>query len=242
MIFSVIFPTTPLLNFVFAEQIIIDIKTKNPNPSLYCSNLAAVLYQTTQKRMLNILFTNQRVNFNVDRNFLFMITPTKQNNKKVINIIAMNMIKSKYKTNIGITSNTSDLMDVKKENIPKKSKFLLISLSYWRRFLGVSVDKFKTEKIEKFSKVIAISKKECFNKTFKIIKILKARITHKNLKKGYLTAFDFAKSFRGCCLDSTEICIFIAETETKDVKVDIVSNNKLLASEFSVKFFRMLLS
>jgi hypothetical protein len=110
------------------------------------------------------------------------------------------------------------------------------------RFLGYSIEKFYSDKIKKFSKNFEMSKKDCFDKTLKIIKKLRSRVTHKNFKKGYIISFDYAKSFEDCCLDSTEVGIFITETNTDNVTVEVCSNNSILGEKFSVKFFEMLVS
>jgi hypothetical protein len=110
------------------------------------------------------------------------------------------------------------------------------------RFLGYSIEKFCLDKIKRFSKNFEISKKDCFDKTLGIIKKLRARVTHKNFKKGYIIAFDFAKSFEDCCLDSTEVGIFITETNADNVTVEVCSNNSILGKKFSIKFFEMLAS
>ena len=68
------------------------------------------------------------------------------------------------------------------------------------RFLGYSTEKFYSEKTKRFSKNFEMSKKDCFGKTLEIIKKLRARVTHKNFGKGYIIAFNFAKSSEDCCL------------------------------------------
>jgi hypothetical protein len=83
--------------------------------------------------------------------------------------------------------------------------FLMFScsvLDYPSRILGVSIEKFENEKVGRFSEIFTMSKKDCFNRSLNIIKSLKARVTHKNFKRGYIVAFDFSKSF-DYCLDST---------------------------------------
>jgi hypothetical protein len=110
------------------------------------------------------------------------------------------------------------------------------------RFLGYSVEKFYLDKTKRFSKKFEMSKKDCFDKTLEIIKKLRARVTHKNFEKGYIIAFDFAKSFEACCLDSTEAGVFITETNPNNVTVEVCSNNSVLGERFSIKFFEMLIS
>ncbi|MDR2644553.1 MAG: hypothetical protein LBB44_01010 [Endomicrobium sp.] len=109
-----------------------------------------------------------------------------------------------------------------------------------KRFLGYSTEKFHSEKTKRFNKNFKMSKKDCFDKTLEIIKKLKARVTHKSFDKGYIIAFDFAKSFKDCCLDSTEAGVFITETDSKNVTVEVCSDNSVLGEKFSVKFFEML--
>ena len=108
------------------------------------------------------------------------------------------------------------------------------------RFLGYSTEKFYSEKTKRFSKNFEMSKKDCFGKTLEIIKKLRARVTHKNFGKGYIIAFNFAKSSEDCCLDSTEVGIFIMETNSENITVEVCSDNNILGEKFSVKFFEML--
>jgi len=112
-------------------------------------------------------------------------------------------------------------------------------LSYPNRLLGFSIEKFKNEKVGRSSAVFTIPKETCFAKSLHILKKLKATITHKNLKVGYIIAFELSKSF-DCCLASTEVGIFITNIENGNVKVEIISNNSLLAKKFSTIFFEML--
>lgn len=111
---------------------------------------------------------------------------------------------------------------------------------YIERFLGCSLEKFKNEKNGRFSRKFYLSRKECFFKVLGIVRELNGRITHKSLKKGYIVAFDFSKTFKGFCLDSTEVCIYIRDLSGKNVVVDVISNNNLLAEELSKKVFHIL--
>jgi hypothetical protein len=108
---------------------------------------------------------------------------------------------------------------------------------YAKKFIGNSIKKFKNEKIGNFDKVFKMSKSDCFTKTIDLIKNLKAKVTCRNFRKGYITAFNFSERFPGC-LDSTEIGIFMVEMNNSDIKVNVISNNSLLAKEFSVRFFK----
>jgi hypothetical protein len=110
-----------------------------------------------------------------------------------------------------------------------------------KRFLGYSTEKFYSEKTKRFSKNFKMSKKDCFGKTLEIIKKLGARVTHKSFDKGYIIAFNFAKNFEDCCLDSTEAGIFITETNSENITVEVCSDNNILGEKFSVKFFEMLI-
>jgi len=111
-----------------------------------------------------------------------------------------------------------------------------------KRFLGYSIEKFYSDKTKRFIKNFEMSKKDCFDKTLEIIKKLRARVTRKNFEKGYAIAFDFAKSFEDCCLDSTEAGVFITETNAENATVEVCSDNNILGEKFSVKFFEMLIS
>ncbi|MDR0956732.1 MAG: hypothetical protein LBL77_02585 [Endomicrobium sp.] len=114
-------------------------------------------------------------------------------------------------------------------------------VDYFERFIGFSIKKFKNEKKGYFDETFDMSTRECFNRTLEIIRIFGARVTHKNLKEGYIIAFDFSKSFNDYCLDSTEVGIFIKDIGNDKIKVEVISNNNVLAKEFSNKFFEMLL-
>jgi hypothetical protein len=106
---------------------------------------------------------------------------------------------------------------------------------------GTSIAKFKTEHTEKFSKIFEMSKKDCFKKSLNVIENLEGIVTHKSFRMGYVVAFGFARSFN-YCLDSTEVAVFISEVDKYSVKVEIISNSRLLGKEMSVKFFEMLKS
>jgi hypothetical protein len=110
-----------------------------------------------------------------------------------------------------------------------------------KRFLGYSTEKFYSKKTKRFSKNFKMSKKDCFGKTLEIIKKLETRVTHKSFDKGYIIAFNFAKSFEDCCLDSTEVGIFITEKSSENIIVEVCSGNNILGGKFSVKFFEMLI-
>lgn len=112
-------------------------------------------------------------------------------------------------------------------------------LNYPNRLLGFSIEKFENEKVGRFNAVFTKSKKTCFIKSLYILEKLKATVTHKSFKNGYIVAFNFSRSF-DCCLASTEVGIFITDIENGNVKVEIISNNSLLAKKFSVKFLEIL--
>ncbi|MDR3048908.1 MAG: hypothetical protein LBV16_03595 [Elusimicrobiota bacterium] len=104
------------------------------------------------------------------------------------------------------------------------------------KFLGYSIEKFEDSKATAYEKVFKTSKLTAFKKTENIIAKFKARITNQSFKKGYIIVFDLSKYFDNC-LDSTEAAIFIEEIAENQVKIRIVSNNGLLAQNFSDKFF-----
>jgi hypothetical protein len=112
-------------------------------------------------------------------------------------------------------------------------------LNYSNRVLGFSLEKFKNEKVGKFSAVFTTTRGACFIKSIYILEKLKAIIVHKSFENGYIVAFNFSENF-DCCLPSTEAGIFMTDVENGDVKIEIVSNNSLLAKKLSVKFFEML--
>jgi len=104
---------------------------------------------------------------------------------------------------------------------------------------GFSIEKFENEKTGRFSAVFKMTKADCFAKILGIINNLKAKVMHKNFKSGYIIAFNFSDSF-DCCLNSTELGIFITDIKNGNVKVEIISNNSMLAKKLSPKFFKML--
>jgi len=112
-------------------------------------------------------------------------------------------------------------------------------LDYPKRIAGYSIQKFENEEAGRFEKSFEISKKQCYDSTLKIIKELRARVTHKSFNRGFIVAFDFSKSF-DYCLDSTEAAFFIKETGDKSVTVTVICNNSMLAKLLSDKFFEML--
>jgi hypothetical protein len=243
------FASTMVLNQVFAVQSsIVNISAGNPSTFFSCSNLATVLCSTMQKCTMSVDFINQGVEFKADKGLSSTVKSVNRNNKEIFNAIITDTVNSR--SGIGITGSTStaglyNIIDINAQGTRKgitagMFKVSLTFLNYWERFLGISIEKFKNEETGRFSKIITASKKECFNKSLEILKTFKARVTHKNFKKGYITAFDFSKSFHDYCLDSTEVCIFIAEIESDKINVEVVSNNSLLANEFSVKLFHML--
>jgi hypothetical protein len=107
------------------------------------------------------------------------------------------------------------------------------------RVAGYSIDKFENEKNGRYEQTFEMSKEDCFNASLEILKELKARVTHKSYKKGFIIAFDFSKSF-DYCLDSTEAGVFINETSNSALTVSVICNNSMLAKNFSDKFFSML--
>ncbi|WP_374133501.1 hypothetical protein [Candidatus Endomicrobiellum pyrsonymphae] len=120
-------------------------------------------------------------------------------------------------------------------------RFSFAFFNYANRCLGYSLEKFyDKENTRRFNQMFNMSKKECFDKSLDIIKKLEWRVTHKSFRKGYIVAFDLSKSFKYLCLDSTEVCIFITETESGNVNVEVVSTNSFLAQAVSVEFFKML--
>ncbi len=112
-------------------------------------------------------------------------------------------------------------------------------LDYPSRIAGYSTQKFENEKAGRFEQTFDTSKNLAFNDTLAVIKELRARVTHKNLKKGFVIAFDFSKSF-DYCLDSTEVGFFIEELNENSVKITVISNNSLLARNVSYKYFELL--
>ncbi|MDR1260029.1 MAG: hypothetical protein LBJ68_01455 [Endomicrobium sp.] len=112
-------------------------------------------------------------------------------------------------------------------------------LDYSTRMLGFSIVKFKNENSGRFVKIFAMQKKDCFNKVISLIKTFEARITHKNFNKGYIVAFNFSKDFN-CCLDSTEIAIFVTKIDDFNSKIEVISNNSLLAQMLSIRLFNKL--
>jgi hypothetical protein len=115
-----------------------------------------------------------------------------------------------------------------------------VALDYPKRILCFSAEKFKSEQTGRFHEVSVMSKRDCFDKSLNIIvNDFESEVVYKSFKDGYIIALNFSKSF-DCCLDSTEVGIFITEAETGGVKVEVVSNNSLLVKKLSVEFFEKL--
>ncbi|MCA6070771.1 MAG: autotransporter outer membrane beta-barrel domain-containing protein [Endomicrobium sp.] len=128
-----------------------------------------------------------------------------------------------------------------REGINGMLRFSFAFFNFANRCLGYSLEKFyDKENTGRFNQTFNMSKKESFNKCLDVIKELKAKVTHKSFRKGYIVAFDLSKSFKDLCLDSTEACIFITETESGNANVEVVSTNSFLAQDVSVEFFKML--
>jgi hypothetical protein len=111
-------------------------------------------------------------------------------------------------------------------------------LDFPARFIGISTQKFTDEKTSCYERDFEISKTAAFERTLLIIKELRVRTTHKSFRRGYIAAFDFAKSF-DFCLDSTEAAFFISETSSSSVKIMVSSDNSLLARPLAQKFFEL---
>ena len=107
------------------------------------------------------------------------------------------------------------------------------------RLAGFSTQKFDNEPKGRYEQTFDLQKKEAFDKTLSSIKRLRARVTSKSYKKGYIVAFDFTKSF-DYCLDSTEAQFKIEETGAEQVKITVICNNSLLAKNLSDKIFTMI--
>jgi hypothetical protein len=113
-------------------------------------------------------------------------------------------------------------------------------LDYPNRMAGFSNRKFQNKKTI-FSKKFDFDSEEIFKKIIFRLSKLHARIVRKSFNKNYIIAFDFSKSF-DYCLDSTEVAFFIKEgTAEKNVQLEIVSNNTILAKEVADKIFELLL-
>ncbi|MDR2772084.1 MAG: hypothetical protein LBB93_01285 [Elusimicrobiota bacterium] len=114
-------------------------------------------------------------------------------------------------------------------------------LDFPARFLGYSTQKFEREDASRYKQDFETNKRDAFDRTLLIIKALYARPTHQSFKKGYIVAFDFAKSFN-YTLDSTEAGFFIDQKSETQVEITVVSNNSLLTRQLAETFFEMFAS
>jgi hypothetical protein len=101
-----------------------------------------------------------------------------------------------------------------------------------------NIKKNKYKKKYKFSTNFAVPKETCFSKSLFLLEKLSTNIIYKNLKSGHIIALNFSESF-DCCLPSTKIEIFIKDTKSKNTKIDIISENMILAKEFSIIFSKI---
>ena len=107
------------------------------------------------------------------------------------------------------------------------------------RFLGVSTQKFFAQDTSKVEKTIELSKQNAYKKTLEIIANLRGRITHQSVSKGYIVAFDWAKSF-DYCLDSTEAGFFFEEIDANNTKISVISNNTPLTNILAERYFELI--
>ncbi|MDR1928742.1 MAG: hypothetical protein LBQ07_01510 [Endomicrobium sp.] len=131
---------------------------------------------------------------------------------------------------------------IRNNNSISKNYFNFIT--FFKKAIGFSsIEEFSNPNQKKIEKVISMHKKECFNKSLKILKEIETSIIYRNYNYGHIIASGFAKKFYGFCLDSTKVGIFIDNIDISKnlIKIIIVSSNSSLAHEFSNIFFKMIL-
>jgi len=107
------------------------------------------------------------------------------------------------------------------------------------RFLGFSIQKFQGEDVGKVEQTVELSMQNAYNKTLDVIVALRGRVTHQSVSRGFIVAFDFAKSF-DYCLDSTEVAFFFEAVDANNTKISVISNNSVLAANLGKRFFELM--
>lgn len=97
-----------------------------------------------------------------------------------------------------------------------------------KKVAGYSVSHFEKETDGKFEFDSNISAKKAYNKCNLFIFENNLKTNFKNDKKLYIVASQFSLIFENC-LDSTDVGFFVYEINDNNSKIEVVSNNSLLA-------------
>lgn len=79
-----------------------------------------------------------------------------------------------------------------------------------------------------------------YNKTLAILAEMEAVVYRKSIRKGFIIATNFSRSYSGRCLDSTEVAIFFNEVERRKTKLEVSSLNFALADFVARQLFSRL--
>ena len=101
-------------------------------------------------------------------------------------------------------------------------------LDYPKRVAGYSIANFENETEGRFSLDINLSAKKAYNKCNLFIFEKHLKTNFKSDKKLYVVASQFSLIFENC-LDSTDVGFFIYEIDDNSSKVEVISNNSMLA-------------
>jgi len=97
-----------------------------------------------------------------------------------------------------------------------------------KRFAGYSIAHFEKETNGRFEFTTKLSAQKTYNKCNLFIFENKLKTNFKNEKKLYVVASQFSLIF-DTCLDSTDVGFFIYRIDDNSSKVEVISNNSLLA-------------
>ena len=97
-----------------------------------------------------------------------------------------------------------------------------------KKVAGYSISHFENETTGKFEFISEMSAKKSYNKCNLFIFENNLKTNFKSDKKLYVVASQFSLIFENC-LDSTDVGFFVYEIDDDTSKVEVVSNNSLLA-------------
>ena len=101
-------------------------------------------------------------------------------------------------------------------------------LDYPKRIAGYSIKNFETEQDGRFSFNCDLEPRKAYNKCNLFLFENNIQTNFKSDKKMYVVASKFTLIYE-YTLDSTEVAVFVYETDDNKSKVDVVSNNSRLA-------------
>lgn len=97
-----------------------------------------------------------------------------------------------------------------------------------KKAAGYSISHFEKEKNGRFEFISSISAQKAYNKCNLFIFENNLKTNFKSNKKLYIVASQFSLIFEHC-LDSTDVGFFVYPIDDNSSKIEIISNNSLLA-------------